>query len=207
MARRIMLKEQTQQEKDREQALEAGRLTGLAGKVQDHMAANAAAASVLAGREAAVAEREEVANARERAQGRMADIQAEQATALCNGEARLATERSALHRKRLELREETRARDADLDRREQDVAAKEQEIADAVEAITDMVEQMERGEISAEGGKLKLGFVPRFVLNCAVTPSDQRSPVQRLVARFVGLLKRVVTALGGGSEPERNEPR
>lgn len=70
-----------------------------------------------------------------------------------------------------------------------------------------MVEQMERGEIIATDGKLELGFVSRFVERCAVTPPDARSPAQHLVAKFVGLLKRVVTALGGGSEPERNEPR
>ncbi|GGH63988.1 Mob protein [Frigidibacter albus] len=207
MARKIVQKEQTQKEKDRAQAVAAEQLTGMAGKLEEHMAATAAAASVLAGREAAVAEREEAGDARDQAQERTAVTQAEQATALRNGEARLATERSALQREQLESRDEARARDVDLDRREQDVAAKEQEVADAVEAIGDMVEQMERGEIVATDGKLELGFVPRFVERCAVTPPDARSPVQHLVAKFVGLLKRVVTNLGGGSEPERNEPR
>jgi len=207
MAQKIVRKEQAQEEKEREQALAAERLTGMAGQLEGHMAATVAAASSLAGREAAVSEREEVANTRERAQAQTADMQAEQTIALHNGEARLATERSALQRERLASRDEARAREADLDRREQTVASKEQEVAEAVEAIGDMVEQMERGEITAEGGKMEMGSIPRFVERCAVTPPDARSPVQHLVARFVGLLKRVVTALGGGWEPGRNEPR
>lgn len=70
-------------------------------------------------------EREKAGDARDQEQERTAVTQAEQATALRNGEARLAIERSALHREQLESRDEARARDVDLDRREQDVSTKE----------------------------------------------------------------------------------
>lgn len=108
----------------------------------------------------------------------------------------------AQNQRAMELEEQ----ETGLIRREEAIKEKEAEFTEAVGAIADLVEQLETGEIREEDGRLTFTRIPRFLQRTSRTPPDQRSPVQRLVGRFVGLIRRAVKAVGGGPEVDNNEP-
>lgn len=96
-------------------------------------------------------------------------------------------------------------KETDLIRREEAVRGKEAEFGEALGAISDLVDQLETNDFQQDAGKVTFARIPRFLQHVTRTPPDQRSPVQKLVARFVGLIRRAATAMGGGPELESNQ--
>ncbi|WP_062762493.1 hypothetical protein [Falsirhodobacter sp. alg1] len=107
------------------------------------------------------------------------------------------------------FRRDAAARQADLDSRERKVADQQIEVAEAASAMEDMVDQLDTGMLTAEDGNLRLGRIHAFVGHAIGTPADRRSPMQRVVAKFAGLLVRAASALSGGVTPiveDENRP-
>lgn len=98
------------------------------------------------------------------------------------------------------------AKETGLIGREEAVKEQEAEIKEAVGAIASLVGQLETGAIRERDGGVSFGRVPQFLIRIARTPPERRSPVQQLVGRFAGLIRRVATAIGGGREIENTEP-
>jgi uncharacterized protein YhaN len=113
----------------------------------------------------------------------------------------LQNERSELSAHKLALDKEMSDRTTELEAREVLVAAQQSEVMGAAAAIEDMVNQFAAGSLTIESGKLKFGRHHPFLQRAATTTPEKRSPMQRIVARFVGALKHAATALSGGATP------
>lgn len=158
---------------------------------------------------AAVAAREDSIEEREGALRQRVEALVEQEAVVEAGMMTLEAERRELDGERHAFDQDIANRMAALEARERALATSETEVSDAVAAIGDVVEQLEQGEISIHQGKLHLGRMPAMVQRIrGVAPAD-RSPVQRLVVRFVDVLRKMLSSVSGGPDarPTRTDDR
>lgn len=172
-------RKQTKDEKD--QRLHAERMRAAAQRIQEKTTAVAAQATELVRREVEVTAREKEVYERGHKQDRIRAVLTDRHEKL-----------EAVQRKIVERQERLDAREKMLDEREQ-------EMSQAVDAIDDLVRQVETGEFAVHDGKSHLKQMPRFIHRLLQTKAEERSPVQHLVGKLVGLLVRVIGTAGGGS--------
>lgn len=115
-------------------------------------------------------------------------------------EQQLAGQAAALKKKEHEL---VRT-EADLDERSRELTA-------AVEAMDEVVTAVESGETTIDGGKLSFQRIPAFLRDMLVIAPDQRSPMQKLVGRFIRVINRVQQGIdamrfGRGSDNDSQSP-
>lgn len=115
-------------------------------------------------------------------------------------EQQLAGQAAALKKKEHEL---VRT-EADLDERSRELTA-------AVEAMNEVVTAVESGETTIDGGKLSFERIPAFLRDMLVIAPDQRSPMQKLVGRFIRVINRVQQGIdamrfGRGSDNDSQSP-
>lgn len=167
-----------------------------------------AAESALAEREHEIARRDAALGAAEDSMKKKEQVQADTETTLSWREVAMRERERALEEKQQELsmqiqafRRDAASRQLELDSRERIVADQQAEVAEAASAIEDMVGQLDTGMLTVENGKLRFGRIHAFVERAIDAPADQRSPMQRVVAKFAGLLIRAASVLSGGVTP------
>lgn len=189
-------------------------LTWRAEEIEEEGEALAVAEKALACREAAVAERQVATQAYEAALagredsikkqeyglGQRLEAHADREAVQDREMTAIEMERNDLERERDTFNQDIIHRTAELDARARAVAAAESEVSNAVAVIGDLVGQMEKGEIIAHGGEIRLSRIPDLLRHMLGVAPASRTPVQMLVTRFVDLLRRAVTAIGGGPE-------
>ena len=153
-----------------------------------------AARADLIGRETRVA--------RQQASCRAAEVAlAQQAQDLAAQQRTLHAERRGLAGERAAFNQDMQLREAALHRREEALAEKEVEMATGFNAMSDMIAQLESGGLSIERDRLVFDRPNPFLQHTSNTRPELRSPMQRLLVRFVVVLKRAVGALSGGRAP------
>ena len=65
------------------------------------------------------------------------------------------------------------------------------EFDDAVEAMDEVLTAVESGETTVDGGKLNFQRMPAFLHGMRNIAPEQRSPIQKLVGRFINVINRV----------------
>ena len=65
------------------------------------------------------------------------------------------------------------------------------EFDDAVEAMDEVLTAVESGETKVDGGKLNFQRMPAFLHGMRNIAPEQRSPIQKLVGRFINVINRV----------------
>ena len=66
-----------------------------------------------------------------------------------------------------------------------------EEFDDAVEAMDEVLTAVESGETTVDGGKLNFQRMPAFLHGMRNIAPEQRSPIQKLVGRFINVINRV----------------
>jgi hypothetical protein len=161
--------------------------------------------NVLVQRENTLTGAEHSIRAREKALKQAAAKLVEGQAALLRGEEALQANRRDFSREKVAFDHASHAKSRELQAREGAVAGQEAEVSAAVGAIGDLVGQMERGEVSLQDGKIRIGEIPPFLQRLMGTAPQRHTPVQKLVVRFVMLLKRAVTAFAGGPDLRNEE--
>ena len=118
----------------------------------------------------------------------------------------LATSCHDLEREWGEFDRTVTAKEHALALREQRVKNDEREIGDAFNALNNLVGQLEQGDVTVENGEMRLGTFPEFIQRMKRTDQEKRTAAQKLVSRFMGILKRTASAFGGGPEIQAEEP-
>ncbi len=85
------------------------------------------------------------------------------------------------------------------------------EFDDAVEAMDEVLTAVESGETTVDGGKLNFQRMPAFLHGMRNIAPEQRSPIQKLVGRFINVINRVQQGIdamrfGRGADNDSQSP-
>ncbi|MCV2892101.1 plasmid recombination protein [Lentibacter sp. XHP0401] len=194
------------EEKEKEHRRELEELAAREARVQEKENKMVLADQAQTEREAKVNAREEAVQGKEHEQAERARALDTEADAQKRTEVRLETDRSEFEREQGEFDQTVIAKGQELTRRERQVERTERETGEALSALSDLVGQFEQGDVTVENERLKLRTLPEFIQRMKITDQEKRTPAQKLVSRFIDILKRTVSAIGGGPEIETDEP-
>jgi len=194
------------EEKEKEHRRELEELAARKMKLQQEQNKVALADQAQTEREAEVKAWDEAIQRKRHEQAELARALDTQADAHKRAEVRLETDRSEFEREQVEFNRTVIAKGRELNQREQQVDRDERETGEAFNALSDLVGQLEQRDVTVENGRLRFKRLPEFVQRMIRTDQEMRTPAQKLVSRFMGILKRTVSAFGGGPEIQAEEP-